>query len=149
MIEFKLNTGFTANTQNEEKVKSFCKYFFERDNAQICKFVNTLSEKILNIPYAQINGNVNTFYELFSEIFFLHDELLGILKDMAISYHYAMRYYPISMYVMITKRYAALRCAYKNLIAALYKLALNITNAHFDVFVKSFSESFLKNFEEV
>ena len=144
MIEFKLNTGFTANTQNEEKVKSFCKYFFERDNAQICEFVNTLSEKILNIPYAQISGNVNTLFELFSEIFFLCDELLGILKDMAISYHYAMRYYPISMYVMITKRYAALRCAYKNLIAALYKLALNIANAHFDIFVKSFPESFKK-----
>ena len=141
--------NFTGNTQNEENVKRLCKKFFEEDNAQIVQIVNTLSENFSELADTHFDTDVNTLFEFFSEIIIFRSEIRVMLEEMEECYHYAMRNYPISEYIAITRKYVALKKAFSALAESIFKVALYIANAHSDEFVKRFSENNLINFREV
>jgi len=145
MSDFVRNGGFIAYTQNEEDVKCLCKYFFERDNAQIIRIVNTFSEKISKQPDAHFGVNVNTPNENFFAAIDFHAVIANLLEDMERCYHYAMKAYPITKIVEITKHYTELHNAFAALERTLMDRLQPYADAHFGAFVKWFSENNSEN----
>ena len=138
--------NFSGNAQIEENVKGLCKIIFGDGNAQIVRFVNTISEEISNIHDTHFGANVNEF---FYELMEFYDEVVMADEDVTVCYHYAMETYPISELVPITKRYSELKNAFTKLAETIADKVRPYAEAHFKSFVKWFSENISRNIEEV
>ena len=130
MLIITKNGGFIADAQIEENVKGLCKKYFDEDDAQILGNVNT--------------PNVNFFCAMD-----LHADIVEKLEEMERCYHYAMKEYPISELVRITRRYAKLRNAFRTLDNMLMSKVQPYADAYFGNFVKCFSKNNSKNVKEV
>jgi hypothetical protein len=149
MLIITKNGGFIADAQIEENVKGLCKQFFDEDDAQILGNVNTLSEKISHLPDTHFGANVNTPNVNFFCAMDLHADIVEKLEEMELCYHYAMKEYPISELVRITRRYAKLRNAFRTLDTMLMSKVQPYADAYFGAFVKCFSKNNSKNVKEV
>ncbi len=141
--------NFSCDAQIEENVKGLCIKLFDKDDAQILRIVNTFSENISQLPDAYFGANVNTPNKNFLWAMDLHSDIVEMLDNMEYCYHYAMKEYPISELVRITRRYAKLRNAFRMLDTMLMSKVQPYADAYFGAYVKCFSNNNSKNIKEV